>query len=671
MSTATSTGISSATATHTEIRDTTIRALRKPGGGWYALVGALSVIVLFGIYAWIHQLRYGMGSAGFNDHAFWAIDLANVITFIGVSYGGAVVSAVLRLTGATWRAPLTRLAEGTAVCTVIVGGALLIPHIGRPERIYGMILHPNTSAPVFWDMIAVTTYMIASIVFFALPLLPDMAILNAHDAKGLGKLRARLYATISRGWIGAPKQRQVLAGALGIISIMIIPLAVSVHSVLSWAFATTSRPWWHESIWAPQFVVAALYSGVAIVILVVAGFRRAYGLHAFITERHFIRLGFIMAAFGAGYLYLTFADILPGAYVGENATATIFGELLVGRLAGVFWMFIFCGAILPLVLIALPWTRNVIGMVVASSIIVPMMWVKRMLMVTMPGNFDVVTEQSGSFHFTWVSVGITLAATAAVPLLLMLMFQVVPVFSVDEMEEVAEEEEMERAQIVADHQRGQAALAAEVPAAQPAGVHASSGLARGGAALLVVLLVSLLGVFGLKSAAPASAATAAATPIVKLTGVEQGGAVHLTAKVTDAKGAPVTAGEVTFTLATIVFGHRSVVLAKVTPDKTGTATLALDNPKRYRPTNNGPSEFTATYVAKPGDPPAATSINVEVTTGKSAYHPAEDKVLGGAGAALIKGLFLVISIVWILLLTQVGRVLRVVRGYRPPAASSA
>jgi len=116
---------STAAATHTEIRDTTMRALRKPGGGWYALVGALSVIVLFGIYAWIHQLRYGMGSAGFNDHAFWAIDLANVITFIGVSYGGAVVSAVLRLTGATWRAPLTRLAEGTAVSSGYTPVAML------------------------------------------------------------------------------------------------------------------------------------------------------------------------------------------------------------------------------------------------------------------------------------------------------------------------------------------------------------------------------------------------------------------------------------------------------------------------------------------------------------------------------------------------------------------
>ena len=101
-----------------------------------------------------------------------------------------------------------------------------------------------------------------------------MAVLHEGHAGRLGKRRATLYASISRGWVGAPRQRRVLAGALGLVSIMIIPLAVSVHSVLAWAFASTSRPWWHESIWAPQFVVAALYSGVALVILVVAGFRR-------------------------------------------------------------------------------------------------------------------------------------------------------------------------------------------------------------------------------------------------------------------------------------------------------------------------------------------------------------------------------------------------------------
>ncbi|NMM24352.1 MAG: polysulfide reductase NrfD, partial [Phycicoccus sp.] len=278
-------------------RAASLRPFGKPSLLWWVTVVALALVVGAGIAAWVVQLKDGMGVAGYNDHAFWAIYIADVITFIGVSYGGAVVSAILRLTGATWRAPLTRLAEGTAVVTVLIGTALIIPHIGNPIRLYELVTRPNLSAPVFWDFVAVMTYTFASIVFFTLPLVPDMAVLHKGHQSGLGKRRTTLYAKASRGWTGAPKQRAVLAGALGLVSIMIIPLAVSVHSVLAWAFASTGRPWWHESIWAPQFVVAALYSGVALVILVLAGFRRGYHLESLIHPRHFVRLGFILATF--------------------------------------------------------------------------------------------------------------------------------------------------------------------------------------------------------------------------------------------------------------------------------------------------------------------------------------------------------------------------------------
>ena len=188
-----------------KVREASLRPFGRPSARWWLVVFALASIVGVGVVAWIIQLRDGMGVAGYNDHAFWAIYIADVITFIGVSYGGAVVSAILRLTGATWRAPLTRLAEGTAVCTVLVGGSLIIPHIGHPDRLYELVTHPNLSAPVFWDFVAVMTYTTASIVFFVLPLVPDMAILRAarHD-RGWAGCGPGLYTAISRGWVGAP-----------------------------------------------------------------------------------------------------------------------------------------------------------------------------------------------------------------------------------------------------------------------------------------------------------------------------------------------------------------------------------------------------------------------------------------------------------------------------------
>ena len=491
---------------------------------------------------------------------------------------------------------------------------------------------------MFWDFVAVMTYTFASIVFFALPLVPDMAILGEEHPGALGRGRRTLYAVVSRGWVGAPRQRRVLAGALGLVSIMIIPLAVSVHSVLAWAFATTSRPWWHESIWAPQFVVAALYSGVALVILVVAGFRRGYHLEAFINARHFVRLGFILATFAATYLYLTFADILPGAYVADKGTEAVFGELLVGRLAPWFWLFAYrrwCAA--AGLLVALPATRNIRGMVAAAILVVPMMWLKRMLMVVAPANFDTMTGTFGRYHFTWVPVAITLAAMAAIPLMLMLLFRVVPLLSIDEIEEIEEEEEMANAAAAAAYQRAQHSkpAAPAEPADQDKELVGAGGKARrttgAAGAAIVVALVALLGAFSVGAAPSAQAATAPTGPKIVITGVEDRGAVQLTAKVTDAAGKPVAKAVVKFLLANNVFGPRQVPLGTVATDATGTAKLLVGtDTKRFRPTASGPQEFIASYTAD-GAEPVEFATNVNVTVARSAYTPAPAKALAGAG----------------------------------------
>jgi len=162
----------------TNAREASLRPFGKPSRVWWLTILGLSLVMLAGIAGWVLQLQGGMGVAGHSDQAFWAIYIADVVTFIGVSYGGAVVSAILRLTGATWRAPLTRLAEGTAVVTVLIGAALIIPHIGNPIRLWELVTRPNLSAPVFWDFVVLMTYTFGSIVFFALPLVPDMAVLG-------------------------------------------------------------------------------------------------------------------------------------------------------------------------------------------------------------------------------------------------------------------------------------------------------------------------------------------------------------------------------------------------------------------------------------------------------------------------------------------------------------
>ena len=455
---------------------------------------------------------------------------------------------------------------------------------------------------------------------------------------------------------------------------MIIPLAVSVHSVLSWAFSLVTRPWWHESVWAPYFVVAALYSGVALVILVVAGFRRAYHLEEFITERHFRRLGFILAAFAAAYLYLTFADILPDAYAGERDTTAVFRLLLTGRFAPYFWTFIVAAGLLPLLLVAIPRTRTVRGMVVAAALVVPAMWLKRMIMVTGPATYDRITSAFGAYHFTWTYISITLAATAAIPLLLMLLFRAVPLLSIDEIEEYQKtlgsgQPASPPAQPVAStapDSRAAAGQAAE-PASDPAqAADASKSRRRRRRALrgtgAMGLIVLLAGGISLAAARPAAAAarTAPKPAVVKVTGADSARGVQLTATVADAHGTPVAEATVRFFELTTEFGPdgQLVPLGSAVTSKTGVARLT------YQPAVTGTQRFVASYPGGPAAGQASASVGVLVTSAHSPYSPAPGKPFAAIGKALDGVLLTVVVLILITLVVQVERVRRVCRAGR-------
>src|SRR5262249_42370507 len=256
-----------------EVREAAIRPLRTSGRGFWALAAILSVLVAWGFVAYIVQLREGLGAAGYTDKSFWGIYEANLVAFIAVSYGGALVSAILRLTQAKWRAPITRLAEGTALFSLLVGMLFAVIHLGRPERVWRMILTPQFVSPIVWDFGVIMMYLAATAIFLYLPLIPRVAVLRDRPGNSDG-WRHRLYSTLALDWRGLPEQRHLLEQATTTIAIVIIPLAVFVHSVLSWAFALTGRPGWYSTIFAPYFVLGALYSGVRLVILVVACLRK-------------------------------------------------------------------------------------------------------------------------------------------------------------------------------------------------------------------------------------------------------------------------------------------------------------------------------------------------------------------------------------------------------------
>jgi len=361
------------------------------------------------------------------------------VTFVGISYGGAVVSAILRLTNAGWRAPITRLAEGMAVVALIIGAAFAIVDMGQLPHLWWVLVDPNPQSPVIWDIVAISTYVLATLIFFFLPLIPDAAIVLNGSTSRFSSFRKKLYSVISLKWKGTPGQRSVLSRAMTVMAILIIPLAISVHSVLAWVFAVTSREGWHSSIFGPYFVIAALFSGVAAVILVVSAFRKAYHLEKFIEQKQFRYLGMLMLVLGATYLYFTASEFITEGYVQSVGTVPFLTSLMTGEYALMFWPFVFLGIIVPILLVAIPKTRNVKGITLAAVLVVLAMWVKRFLIIVPPLRLGLFETSVPGYTGTWVEWVITIGAVAAIPFFLMLMFRLFPVLSIHEIQEVAEE----------------------------------------------------------------------------------------------------------------------------------------------------------------------------------------------------------------------------------------
>jgi molybdopterin-containing oxidoreductase family membrane subunit len=431
-----------------DARTAAVAPILRPGAMFWPLALFLSLIVLAGMAAMFQQLMFGLGVTGLNNQVSWGFYIADMVFFIGLSYGGAVTSAILRLTNAPWRAPMVRLAEATALVTLLIGSLFPIIDLGRPDRMLNLLLRGQVGSPVLWDVVAVNSYMVATVIFLFLPLIPDMAFCRDHLGPAAGRLRKLLYDRLSLGWRGTPGEKNILERNMTVVAVVIIPLAVSVHSVLAWLFGMTMRPGWNSTIYAPYFVVGALFSGVAAVIIIVAAFRKAYHLEAFITEQHFKYLANMLLALGMAYAYFLFAEVLTEGYKMEGmsmdeGSGQLLEELLLGKYAPLFWGFVAGGLAIPIALTSLPLTRNVSGIVTASVLVVGAMWLKRFLIVVPSMAAPIMPIGSGAYWPSRVEIAITLAAAAAVPLMLMMFFRIFPILSIYEMEEVTEHEEPE------------------------------------------------------------------------------------------------------------------------------------------------------------------------------------------------------------------------------------
>ena len=336
--------------TETEIL---FRPLVRSGKAYYAFLTLLLGVLLFGGYAYYIQLRDGLVVTGLRNYISWGMYITNFVFFIGISHAGTLISAILRVTGAEWRRPITRMAEAITVFALMVGAPMIIIDMGHPERLLNLITSGRLQSPILWDLISISTYLTGSLLYLYLPLIPDIAACRDRLTNVAG-WRKRLYRVLALDWHGTPEQKQHLHKAVSIMAVLIIPIAISVHTVVSWIFAMTLRPEWRSTLFGPYFVAGAIFSGIAALIVAMAIFRRVYHLEKYLAVQHFRNLGILLLVMDVIYIYLTLSEYLTTAYTATETELPVLAMLFEGKFALPFWAMILGGFILPALLLAMP-----------------------------------------------------------------------------------------------------------------------------------------------------------------------------------------------------------------------------------------------------------------------------------------------------------------------------
>jgi molybdopterin-containing oxidoreductase family membrane subunit len=410
----------------------------ESGPGFWILVAVLSGIVIWGLYAWFYQIYWGMGTAGINRPVYWGLYITTFVFWVGISHAGTMISAVLRLLKADWRRPITRGAEAMTAFALMMAGLYPLIHLGRVWKFYWMVPYPNNrfmwpnfQSPLMWDMVAIFTYLIGSSLYLYLALIPDMAMARDYT----GGWRYKLYRALALGWRGTEAEWHKLHRALGIFSIAIIPIFLSVHSIVSWDFAVTIQPRWHNTIFAPYFVIGAIYSGLSALASILVIVRRGMRLQEFLRAEHFDALGKLVMIAGMSWTYFWFAGFLVEWYGNEPIIRELIHEEVAGGLAPLFYLQM--GAnLIPIGLLIFKKVRTTPALLLVTTLLVNVgMFTERALIVI--GNLERnhIPFDWGHYRPTWVEVSVVAMTFAGFALLYTLFSRVVPYVPVWEIKE--------------------------------------------------------------------------------------------------------------------------------------------------------------------------------------------------------------------------------------------
>ncbi|MFN9811706.1 MAG: NrfD/PsrC family molybdoenzyme membrane anchor subunit [Deltaproteobacteria bacterium] len=432
-----------------------------PRGWWILFLASVSVTGALGLTL-AYLLWMGIGTWGNNSPVGWAWDITNFVWWIGIGHAGTLISAVLHLFRQYWRTAINRFAEAMTIFAVIC--ALMFPtiHTGRPWHIYyplpipnAMNLWPNFKSPLLWDVFAVSTYFTVSLLFWYVGLIPDLATLRDRTTKRLREfgvssmeggppssllqLRAAIYGGLALGWRSSHRHWQNYERAYLILAAISTPLVLSVHSVVSFDFATSVEPGWHTTIFPPYFVAGAVFSGFAMVMTLLLIARTVFGLHDLVQMRHLDLMNQIMLTTGSivGYAYAM--EFFIAWYSGNPYERFCFINRAFGDYWWAYWSMITCNVLVPQTFWFKSLRTSIPWMFVASILINIGMWFERFVIIVTTLHRDYMVSAWGNFSPTLVDILIYVGSIGLFMTLFLLFIRWVPMIAIAEVKMVLPE----------------------------------------------------------------------------------------------------------------------------------------------------------------------------------------------------------------------------------------
>ena len=429
---------SSAAPTFADVNRDVIRTLTPPGNLYFAWMCVVGLLLTGFFVAWSYQVYVGMGAAGKRTPTMWAMYITSFVFWIGIGHAGTLISAILYLFRARWRTSIYRAAEAMTIFAVMTAGLFPLIHAGRVWFAYFLLpyanqrnLWPNFRSPLVWDVFAISTYLTISTVFFIVGLVPDIAALRDASTGW----RQRIYGMLSLGWEGSHSQWRHYRRAYGLLASLATPLVLSVHSVVSWDFAMALVPGWHSTLFAPFFVNGAIFSGFAMVLVLILPMRHFFGLHAYLQEKHLDNMGKLILVTSLVLTYFYICEAFTSWYSGDHfERASLFWKVTKSY-AWALWLMYFCNCVTPLVLLSKRARTSPVVLYIVSIFVLIGMWFERFNIIVPSLAHDFYPYTWGIYYPTPTDTMIVIGSFAWFFLLFLGFIKLMPSLSIVEVKE--------------------------------------------------------------------------------------------------------------------------------------------------------------------------------------------------------------------------------------------